>query len=113
SSVESSRRPTALVTSQTKRNITTARMTMSISAPPRDVAVPLAREKQARMRTRDASISVRYGRGPRLQTGAALQPPEVRMTLPGGALSRKDRHGSLDCGQKLVAVEELNVLRTV
>src|ERR687898_2400248 len=56
-------------------------------APSGDVAVLMAREKQARVRTRDASISRRYGRGPRLQTGAVLQPPGVRRTVPVGALS--------------------------
>src|SRR4029453_8429180 len=58
-----------------------------ICASPGDVAAFLAREKQARTRTRDASTSRRYGRGPRLQTGAPLQPPETRMTLPGEALN--------------------------
>src|SRR5512132_3757697 len=57
----------------------------AISASSGDVAASLAREKPGRLRTQGASISKRYGRGLRLQTGGALQPPEARMTLPGGA----------------------------
>ena len=67
----------------------TTRISFLDRAPPGDVAVFMPREKQARSRTRDASILTKYGRGARLRTGATLQPAGTRMTLPGGALIRQ------------------------
>src|SRR5512133_1596624 len=64
-----------------------------ISASSGDVAASLAREKPGRLRTQGASISKRYARDLRLQTGGGLQPREARMTLPEDAL------GLLGCPQ--------------
>src|SRR5215207_6050625 len=51
----------------------------------------MASENQGRLRTRGVPISKRYGCDPRLQPVAGLQPPEVRVPLPGQALVRAAR----------------------